>query len=438
MKFLRKYEFGVLFIYILPIALGFSNITFFIALLIVGLFFIFKKQLYLFFLILFIYKYASGSLLLADKSSLNALTTIFSFFYCFFFFRNFKKVIENSGAVPFLLFGLFTLVCSANSIIPALSLAKSLGFLVSGMALYYIVFSYFKDIVQFLTRLFSLLVLTSFLIPRDIGMYNSTLGLHSGILGQSQAYGWLLTLCFPFFLIRAKVNKFDFFHTVLILGGIFYLYNTHMRSAYIAFFCIFIMVCFFDDLVKFFRPQLFLFFIILMGVFFSAGRIELLAQILDKRGAEVEGLNGIDEMVGSRSKKASPSLANFYTNPILGIGYGLPTESTNKLYNYKEHWGIVYFPGTDFIISFPVEKGVLYTSILEELGVIGFVLFLNLILRGTRMIEHRFLLLLPVLVLSLGEASLFSLNGIGVFGFVVLAVCTVKNRCNWDELMIIR
>ncbi len=422
----------------MPIALGFSNITFFIALLIVGLFFLYKKQFYLFFIILFIYKYASNSLILADKSSLNSLTTIFSFFYCFMFFRKFKKVIENSGAIPFLIFGSFALVSSANSIIPSLSIAKSLGLLVTGMGIYYIVFYHFNEIVRFLTSLFSLLVLSSFLIPKDIGMYNSSLGLHSGILNQSQAYGWLIMLCFPFFLIRAKVNRFDLFHTIVIFGGIFYLYNTHMRSAYIAFFCLFIMLVFFDDLVKHFRLHLFFFLIILMGVFFSGGRMGLVSQLLDKRGAEVEGLNGIDEMVNSRSKKASPSLANFYAKPIFGIGYGLPTECTNKFYNYKEHWGIAYFPGTDFIVSFPVEKGVLYTSILEELGFIGFVLFLNLILRGIKMKDHRFLLLTPVLVLSLGEASLFSLNGIGVIGFVVLAVCTVKQTCHWGEIMLIR
>ncbi len=178
--------------------------------------------------------------------------------------------------------------------------------------------------------------------------------------------------------------------------------------------------------------------LILFGVFFSAGRGDLVEKILDKRGSEVEGLNGIDEMVSSRSRKATPSLANFYSNPILGIGYGLPTESTDNLYDYKEHWGIGYLPGTDFIISFPVEKGILYTAILEELGIIGFILFLNVILRAMKIDGHRFLLIMPLLVLSLGEASLFALNGIGIIGFIVLVICTVRHKYDINELMIVQ
>jgi hypothetical protein len=166
------------------------------------------------------------------------------------FVRKFKILIENSGSVPFIVFSLFALLTSTLSIIPTLSFAKSLGFLVSGLGVYYIVFTYFKETIQFLTRLFMVLVLSSFLLPKNIVIYNTSLDLHSGILNQSQAYGWVITLCLPFFLMRAKFNKFDFFHTIVLFGGILYLFSTHMRSAYLALFTLFIVMLFLDDVIK--------------------------------------------------------------------------------------------------------------------------------------------------------------------------------------------
>jgi hypothetical protein len=435
MRFLKKNQIDILLIYILPILFGFSTVTFLLSIIFVALHFGSKNQMYLFFLILIIYKYASKNLIQVDKSFLNPATTLFSLYYCFKFFKNFKYLINNSGIMPFLLMGLFAIASSYSSVIPSLSAAKSFGFLISGIGVYYVVFFYFKEVVFFLTNIFALLVLSSFIIPKDIGIYNSSLGLYSGILNQSQAFGWVMTLCLPFFLVRSCIHKFDFFHTVILFGGLFFLFNTHMRSAYIAVGALFLALLFFDDLLKKYRFWLFFSLILFFGVFFVSGRSEFIQQIFDKRGSEVEGVNGVDEMISSRSKRATPSLANFYSNPFLGIGYGLPTESTDKHYNYKDHWGIVYFPGTDLVISFPVEKGVLYTAILEELGLIGFILFLNLIFRTIRILEHRILLIIPVLILSIGEASLFSLNGIGLFGFVVLSICTVKKTFDWHWLL---
>jgi hypothetical protein len=191
----------------------------------------------------------------------------------------------------------------------------------------------------------------------------------------------------------------------------------------------------FDILGKI-RGYLLFVILVLVSYLFSIGGFNFINKVLDKRGVEVENLNGVNEMYASRGQLAEPSILNFYQYPIFGIGFGVPSESTIKNFDYKNRWGITYFPGTKIIISYPVEKGVLYTMVLEELGIIGFVVFFFIVLRAISFRSYKLLLIVPILLLSLGEASLFSLGGVGIFGFTILSICVLNAKINWDLFIV--
>ena len=51
-------------------------------------------------------------------------------------------------------------------------------------------------------------------------------------------------------------------------------------------------------------------------------------------------------------------------NPIIGIGFGIPSSSENYIF-------ATYVAGIP--VSLPAEKGMILTATLEEIGIIGFV-----------------------------------------------------------------
>jgi O-antigen ligase len=243
-------------------------------------------------------------------------------------------------------------------------------------------------------------------------------------------------ICFlPLYLLKIKYDKnVSYLNYLILILGIYCIFISGMRSAYLCVVALFFML-FWDDIFKKIRLQLFFVVFFLIGLFMVLGRGELIDNLLDKRGVEYgTEISGTQEMFESRNKLASPSLNNFRDNPFFGIGFGVPTNATQPEFDLFNVWGLKYLPGTNVIISYPTEKGVLYTLLLEELGVIGFLLFLIIICNAFFFkLNHNFLLLTPILVLSLSEAGLFSLNGIGIFGFIVLLL-SVLSYNQWPNI----
>lgn len=123
----------------------------------------------------------------------------------------------------------------------------------------------------------------------------------------------------------------------------------------------------------------------------------------------------------SRGALIAKSMKNFYANPVLGIGFGVASNPADMK--------VVREPVFGLPVSASIEKGNMYSAILEEIGFLGFMLFfgilfvlLNSICRSGQL-EMVWLFFCALLV-NLGEAVLFSPNGIGMLVWILMLMAT--------------
>ncbi|MEO0697832.1 MAG: O-antigen ligase family protein [Pseudomonadota bacterium] len=121
----------------------------------------------------------------------------------------------------------------------------------------------------------------------------------------------------------------------------------------------------------------------------------------------------------SRGRLVEEALAGFVQHPFLGVGFGLPSDP-----NLLE---IKYDPFLGLPIGASVEKGLIFTAVLEELGLLGgFVsgLFLLSII-GTALTHAKpegIALVFAAIASNLGESTLTSFGGLGGFVWLAIAV----------------
>ncbi len=119
----------------------------------------------------------------------------------------------------------------------------------------------------------------------------------------------------------------------------------------------------------------------------------------------------------SRGALVQEQLERFKESPIVGNGFGIyagknPTKraaNTNGL-----------------LLSAPVEKGFIFTAVLEEMGIVGAIFFTfsisYLIWQASRAYSVAFVaMFLACLLVNFGEAVFFSLGGIGIYFWVLIA-----------------
>ena len=138
--------------------------------------------------------------------------------------------------------------------------------------------------------------------------------------------------------------------------------------------------------------------------------------------ADVEGL--IDAFIVSRSVLYEPMIANIVVKPFTGIGFGIASDYLSM--------DIVRDPILGLPISAPIEKGVTPLMVLEEVGIIGFILFAIwiwiLIRRSIVNGASAFLVMTTLLLLNLSEATLFSPGGAGLLILILLSSSATKPR----------
>jgi hypothetical protein len=141
----------------------------------------------------------------------------------------------------------------------------------------------------------------------------------------------------------------------------------------------------------------------LAGVDLSA----LVDRVLTKgRGPSVGSYNAAD-LIASRMFLAEESYHYFLSSPIYGVGFG---TSGNPF------WIATYGHS---IAHAPIEKGFIFTAVLEEIGLIGFVGFIILIGGLYRMLAaHQNypgkVMLFTLLLINCGQVHLFSYGGAGL------------------------
>lgn len=258
-----------------------------------------------------------------------------------------------------------------------------------------------------------------------------------GIFSHPQKFGIIFSLLSSIILIILLNQKIFSLKTIFFLIVlIFYLTLTFLSASRTAIFSFFLSVLIFIFCSIFFRKQNFLktynFFhnknfrilsivLLFFAIFFYYYYYTFFLNFFDK-GQNAKNI--LQVYLYSRMPAFDPIIENIKTSWLTGIGFGLPS-----LQNYRTDNEI----SNTFFRAFYYEKGNLFLLVLEELGVLGFLIFilwLFFLIRVTILSSNNIALIviINIILLNLGEAVLFSTGGLGLFTLIFL--CWAVTRSN--------
>lgn len=154
----------------------------------------------------------------------------------------------------------------------------------------------------------------------------------------------------------------------------------------------------------------------LVGLALAGAKLEgVVSHYISKSGrAEANTLGAAYE--DSRGGKMDEMWANISEKPLQGIGFGIASDPAEMNIERDPVFGLP--------IGAAVEKGVLPLAVLEEVGLFGFIMvaawMVILLRRGARGGMGPVTVGLTVLVLNMGESTLFSPGGFGMLSLVLI------------------
>ena len=204
---------------------------------------------------------------------------------------------------------------------------------------------------------------------------------------------------------------------VILLLSFLLLINTDSRTCVITF--SFVIILSLKKIIPKNNRALFVFvfFAVILGVvfFFNAQIGEIISEFIYK-GHEDKSL------LYSREYQLDMLWGKFLHHPLFGSGFMVPYSEGVTIWTLN--------------MNLPYEPGNLILSVLADCGIIGFVLFILLILSIFIMGEkNNAYLFVFVIIINLGELVLFSVNNMSMLLYVVLAVYlfeknkVVNNNC---------
>ena len=130
----------------------------------------------------------------------------------------------------------------------------------------------------------------------------------------------------------------------------------------------------------------------------------------------------VESALSSRALLLELGWANFQQNPVLGIGFGMPSLPSALSVAAVGPMGIP--------LSVPIEKGNGFLQVLEETGVVGASVLLVFLFRfaGAALRSGSaamFSLWVGAISVNMGEAVLMSLGGVGLLTWLYMALATV-------------
>jgi hypothetical protein len=164
------------------------------------------------------------------------------------------------------------------------------------------------------------------------------------------------------------------------------------------------------------RSFQFMAFFALMGVIATGPIINAISTDFISKGqrANVSGL--LDAYDQSRGFQIDNMMVNIRQDPWIGIGFGIASEPSLMEISRDPFLGLP--------IGASVEKGVMPLAVLEEVGIPGFMLamfWLWIVLRrSARGGMAPLVIVLTILLINLGESTLFSPGGIGLLQLNVI------------------
>ena len=137
-----------------------------------------------------------------------------------------------------------------------------------------------------------------------------------------------------------------------------------------------------------------------------------------------DSTSAIDLANSSRGDLVSTMTDNIEQNPFLGIGFGIASLPSMRFVNRDPLLGLP--------VSASVEKGVMPLAILEELGLIGFLLvlgwFLVLIGQAAKNGFAKLIVIITVIAINFGESMFFSAGGMGLLMIILVTWAATSKK----------
>lgn len=265
--------------------------------------------------------------------------------------------------------------------------------------------------------LYLLLCLPTFLISA-IGFARNGTGFQ-GLTNHPQAFGVICSLFATWTIYRVWNRTTTLTPHVAALTVIslpFFIIASEARTSLIATLAA-VLVTWFIQLIR--QPRHIGATLLLTMMFAGAGLYlaqssDVLERFLTKRTSSEDVFEAAS---ASRGRLVENSLTNFNDAPLLGIGFGIPSDLQTA--------EITYEPITGLPISAIQEKGVWVPAALEEQGVVGFAL-LSMVFAAFALfaLRTRAYFTLPMLAYlltaNLGEMTMFSMGALGLIQWIVL------------------
>jgi hypothetical protein len=284
----------------------------------------------------------------------------------------------------------------------------------------------------FVTTLF--LSIPTLLVP-DVAYARNGTGFQ-GILSHPQAYGLYLAPITAWltgtFLLSKHRNDFLLWTIILLAWGELFL--TRSRTAVLAVLLGLTITAIASLLTRpdwwakvrkaILRPaSIFFLFALITATAMKASTVqEAMLDFIYKGTQEEFTMN--EAFYGSRGNLIEKSWINFQDNPLTGIGFGVPS--------YYELLVVEYDPVLGIPVGAPTEKGFIVTALLEEVGLLGFMVFLCLffalaraVLRKTAMSSAW--LFFTCVFINFGEMALFSMGGMGLYLWLLIGFSLTSN-----------
>ncbi len=374
------------------------------------------------------------------NSSFILLKNAFSLTSFFFIFLRYKKSANRENILfkylsYFFLYTILVNILNPNYLNKSISILKLISFY-STTSLIVLAFSMINDTKKITSWMMSMGLVGIFhsviilIFFKNYGTMYTHQGqeLFSGAFLHPNTTGTVLV---PFLIlyfyesIMSKIKGYQkYYYPSIVAVIIVLIYLSKARGTLAGFFIailITIIVAFFSKSMK--REMKFilksnfyviLFLLLTSLVFFSTFQ-GLISELILK-GTDYDSSDLSSIFLYSRGGFIFASIQNFLSNPYFGIGFGVPS--------IIEYSNIVYDPIFNLPISAPVEKAFFFSAILEEMGIIGTLVFLIFYLKMTKIFYRKinlfFLLLLyfSILTLSTFEFYFFSMGTLGSFNWL--------------------
>lgn len=348
--------------------------------------------------------------------------------------------------LPILVFSFIILITTLlSSYFLTISLFKLFSFTITTLAVF-LCFHFSKhrlrEFEQWALTVFSAVLIISIItIPVNpfafkVNWNETGNGYFLGIFNHSQSFAvylffhlnWLLVL-----LIRKNLTVF----CKIILGiAVAATIATSARTALAAtvltgLSCSFLALFKFNWIIalrKTFINIYLLFFIILISGVVVSQREAITKSVIKyvfKRG-DLNNQSLSESFQRSRGFLIEKQMKNIEKNPMMGFGFGLASDPNDL--------EVKVIPGTSIPIQASVEKGFIFTAVLEEVGYIGLVSFLSvmLFLIGFCFINDSLVgtwLIFAAFWINIGEMIIFSPGGLGLYGWMMIGMAVVlKDR----------